>query len=40
MVNYDFGLNLLYFGPVLTIDLSANALFDLWPWPWPVKNDW
>jgi len=20
--------------------MSKNVLDDLWPWPWPVKNDW
>ena len=29
MVNYDFDLNLLYFGAVLNIGLSPNALDDL-----------
>jgi len=40
MVNYDFGFHLLYFGPVLTVGLSPNALDDLWSWPWSVKNKW
>jgi len=29
MVNYDFGFDLPYFGLILTIDLSPNALDNL-----------
>jgi len=28
MINYNSGLDLLYFGPVQVIDLSLNALDD------------